>query len=147
MPVEQEDTRVEHDGDDSGSDLDPEDLALIDSRTTQSEVRVEGGSRTIMIPVNHNMLKDNKDVVNVLGPFSYEAEHETLWGLRDRTLSKSIVGLALQVCRPSSWRLRVCGERRKERISMRDCGLSTRSSVKSIRRLRSGFVRRAMRLP
>lgn len=52
MLAVQEDTRVKHDGDNSSSDLDPEDLAMIGGGTTQIEVRVEGGSRTITILVN-----------------------------------------------------------------------------------------------
>lgn len=39
----------------SGSDLDPEDLKIIDSRTTQVEIRIEGGSRTITIPMNRDL--------------------------------------------------------------------------------------------
>lgn len=43
MLAEQEDVRVEHDGDEFGSDLDLEDLEMIDSGTTKVEFRVEGG--------------------------------------------------------------------------------------------------------
>lgn len=70
---------------------------MIDSRTTQVKVRIEGGSRTITIPVNHDLLKDIEDVVNALGPLYSEAEHETFRELRDSTLSKSIVVLVLRV--------------------------------------------------
>lgn len=70
---------------------------MIDSGTTQVEVRVEGRSRTIIIHVNHDLLKDTKDMVNALSPHYSEAEHKTFQGLRDSTLLKSIGDLALRV--------------------------------------------------
>lgn len=70
---------------------------MIDNGTTQNEVRIEGGSRTITMLMKRDLLKDTKDAVNLLGPFCSEAEHVTLQELRDNTLSKSIPGLALRV--------------------------------------------------
>lgn len=84
-------------GDESDSDLDPEDLEIINSGTTQVKDRVEGGSRTIMIPVNHDILKDTKDVILSFGSFCSDTEHKTLGKLNDNILSKSIGSLALRV--------------------------------------------------
>lgn len=145
MPAEKDDERAELIGDESDSDLDPLDHEMIDSGKTQIEVRVEGGSRTITILVSHDLLKNTEDVVQAFGPFCSDAEHRTLEELSDGTLSKSIAGLALRgnrflhfslllyyfgsltnltlltifpfICRPLSWTLRVCGERRGRRRS------------------------------
>lgn len=42
---------VAEDGDESGFDIDLNDLRMIDEGLTQLEVRLEGGSRTITIPI------------------------------------------------------------------------------------------------
>lgn len=68
MPNDQGDEMVELDGDDSDSDLDPEDLEMIDSGTTQVEVRIEGGSSTFTLLVNRDLLKYIEDVVHVFDP-------------------------------------------------------------------------------
>lgn len=70
---------------------------MIDSGTTQIEVRVEGGSSNIMIPMNHDLLKNIKDVIPAFIPFCFDAEQKTLGELSDSTLSKSIAGLALRL--------------------------------------------------
>lgn len=97
MPVEQDDGQVELVGDEFDSDLDPEDNEMIDSGTTQVEVRVEGGSRTITLLGNHDFLKDNKVVIYAFDSFCSNAEHKTLREFNDITFSKSIAGLALKV--------------------------------------------------
>lgn len=70
---------------------------MIDSGTIQVEVSVEGGLRTITIPMNHDLLKDTEGVIHAFGSFYSNAEHKTLGKLNDNTLSKSIVDLALKV--------------------------------------------------
>lgn len=69
MLAEQSDDRNEPIGDESGFDFDLEDHKMMDSVTTQIEVKIEGGSRTITILVNHDLLKNTKYVVQAFGPF------------------------------------------------------------------------------
>lgn len=97
LPVEQCDERVESIGDESHSEFDPEEREMIDSGTTQIEVRVEGGSRTIMIPVYHDLLKNTEVVIQAFSPFCFDVEHHIPEELSDNTLSKSIFDLALTV--------------------------------------------------
>lgn len=97
MHTEQVEDRAELFGDESDSDLDPKDHEMIDSGTTHIEVRVEGGSQTITIVENHDLLKNTEDVVHAFSSFCFDVEHGTLEELSDSTLSKSIVGLALRV--------------------------------------------------
>lgn len=52
---------------------------MIDSGMNQIEVRMEGGSRTITILVNHDLLKNTEDVIQAFNPFCSDVEHR-LWG-------------------------------------------------------------------
>lgn len=72
-------------------------LMMIDKGTTHLEIRMQGGSRTIIIPKDRDLLKDTKDIVNALSPLYSEAERMTLKALIDSTLCKSSVGLTLRV--------------------------------------------------
>lgn len=56
MPTKQDDRRDEFVGDGTDSYLDLKVLRMIESGTTQVEVSIEEGSRTITIPVNHDLL-------------------------------------------------------------------------------------------
>lgn len=80
MPAEQGDERAEPIGDESDSDFDLEVHEMIDRGKTQIEVRVEGESRTITIPVNHDLLKNTEDVIQAFILFCSDAEHQTLGG-------------------------------------------------------------------
>lgn len=63
MPAKQGDEQAEPIDNESDYVLDPEEHEMIDSGTTQTEVRVQGGSRTITILVNHDLLKNSEDVI------------------------------------------------------------------------------------
>lgn len=60
-------------------------------------MRLEGSTRTIAIPMDHDLLKNTKSVVPALCPLCSDVEGETLKGLDDVALSSSIAGLALRV--------------------------------------------------
>nr|XP_033517600.1 uncharacterized protein LOC117281865 [Nicotiana tomentosiformis] len=86
---------VAEDGDESGSNIDLYYLIMIDEGLTQHEVRLEGGSRTITIPMDRDLLVNTEEVVPSLGPLYSDIEGETLKEINDSTLLKSIADLAL----------------------------------------------------
>lgn len=88
---------VAEDGDESGSNIDLYYLIMIDEGLTQHEVRLEGGSRTITIPMDRDLLVSTEEVVPSLGPLYSDIEGETLKEINDSTLLKSITDLALTI--------------------------------------------------
>ncbi|XP_009615742.1 uncharacterized protein [Nicotiana tomentosiformis] len=79
----------------SDSDMDAEELRMIDEGLTQLEVRLERGSRTITIPMNRNLLVDTEKIIPSVVPLSSEIEGTNLKSINDRDLSNNIVGLTL----------------------------------------------------
>lgn len=63
---------ITDEGNESGSDMHLGDLKMIDKELTQIEVRMEGGSRTITILMDLDLLRNTKAVVPVLGPLCSE---------------------------------------------------------------------------
>lgn len=88
---------IAEDGDESGSDVYLDDLRMIDVGLTHLEVILEGGLRTITIPMDHDLLVKTEEVVPGLGPLCSDVEGKTLKEIDDSALSKSIVGLVLKV--------------------------------------------------
>lgn len=70
---------------------------MIDDEFTQFEVRLEGGLRTITIPMDPDLLMDTEEVVPTLGPLCSDIECKTLKKIIYSALSRSIVSLALRV--------------------------------------------------
>lgn len=64
---------------------------------TRVEIRLDGPSRTIAIPMDRDLLVDMKDVILSLGPICSNVEGRTLATINDSALSTGIVGLALRV--------------------------------------------------
>nr|XP_016488292.1 PREDICTED: uncharacterized protein LOC107808297 [Nicotiana tabacum] len=75
--------------------MDPDDLRMIDEGLTQIEVMIKGGSRTITIPTDRDLLRNTEEVLPALGSLCSDAEGVTLKEITDSTLSKNIVDLAL----------------------------------------------------
>ncbi|XP_009758785.1 uncharacterized protein [Nicotiana sylvestris] len=88
---------VADEGDESGLDVDVDDLKMMEEGFTQLEIRLEGSTRTIVIPMDRDLLKNTEDVVSSLGPLCSDIEGKTLKELDDVTLLRSIVGLALKM--------------------------------------------------
>lgn len=81
----------------SDSNMDADELRMIDEGLTQLEVRLEVGSRTIEFPMNRNLLVNTKEIVFSFGPLCSEIEGMTIKTINDSTLSNNIVCLALRV--------------------------------------------------
>lgn len=60
---------------DSDSDIDPKDERMFDDRLTRVEVRIDGSSRSIVIPLDYNLMTNTKSVVPSLVPFCSSAEN------------------------------------------------------------------------
>lgn len=65
---------------------------------TRLEVRLEGSTKTIVIPIDWDLLVNTENMIPSLGTLCSNVEGKTLEKLNDATLSKSIDGLALRVC-------------------------------------------------
>lgn len=89
-------TIAEH-GAELGSNINLDYLRTINEGLTQLKVRLEGGSRTITIPIYRDFLFNTEEVVHVLSILCSDVEGETLKMITDSTLSKSIAGLTLRV--------------------------------------------------
>lgn len=63
----------------------------------QIEVRMEGGSRAITIPMDRDLLRNTEEVVLILGPHCSDAEGMTVKEINGSTLPKNIVCLALRI--------------------------------------------------
>lgn len=96
-PFDDREKFIAEEDDETSSDMDLDDLRMIDEGLTQLEVRMDGGSRTITIPMDRDLLRNTEEVVLALGPLCSDAEGETLKKITDNTLSKNIAGLALRV--------------------------------------------------
>lgn len=70
---------------------------MIDEGLTQLEVRMKGGSRTITIVMDYNLLVNTKQIIHSLVPLSFEVEGTTLKDMNDNDLSNNNTGLALRV--------------------------------------------------
>nr|XP_016508451.1 PREDICTED: uncharacterized protein LOC107826028 [Nicotiana tabacum] len=86
---------VAKDGYETDSEVDVTDLRMMKEGFTQLEVRLEGSTRTIVIPMDRDLLINTENVFPSLGPLCSDVEGETLRELDDITLSRGIVGLAL----------------------------------------------------
>lgn len=62
------------DGYKTSSDVDLEEVRIISEGFTWVEVRLEGSTRTIIIPLDRYLLVDTKNVIPSLGPLCFNAE-------------------------------------------------------------------------
>lgn len=97
MPTNERGKGIAEEGDESGSDVDADDLKILEEGFAQLEIRLHGSTRTIVVLMDHDFLKNTKDVVPGLGLLCSEIEGKTLKELDDITLLRSIAGLALRV--------------------------------------------------
>lgn len=67
---------------------------------TRVEVGLKGSTRTIVVPIDRDLLVNTEDVVPSLGPLCSDMEGKTLETLKDVALSSGITGLALRVSFP-----------------------------------------------
>lgn len=81
----------------TGSDIDVEEVRMLSEGFMWVEVRLEGASRTIMVPMDRDLLVNTEDVLPSLGPHCSDVEGRTLEKLDDDALSMGIAGLALKV--------------------------------------------------
>lgn len=77
--------------------MDLDDLRMIDEGLTQIKVRLVVGTRTIIIPIDGDLLKNTEEVVSSPGPLCFDSEGVTLREINDSTLTKNIAKLALRV--------------------------------------------------
>lgn len=91
------DKGVAKDGYETGSDLDVDEVRIMSEGFTRVEVRLEGSTQTIAIPMDRDLLVNAESVAPFLGPLFSNLEGRTLEELDDATLSRSITGLALRV--------------------------------------------------
>lgn len=66
------------DGDESGSDIDLEEIQMFDEGLTRVEVRMEGSTRAIVIPLDYNLLMNIESVVPSLLPLCTGTESRIL---------------------------------------------------------------------
>lgn len=85
-------------GGESDSDVDLDDLRMIDEGLTHFEVRLKGGLRISMIPLDRDLVVNTKEVVPTLVPLNSDVKGKTLKDINDSALSKRIAGLTLRVC-------------------------------------------------
>lgn len=64
---------------------------------TRLEVRLEGCTQTIAVPMDRDLFVDTENVVPSLGPLCSDVESKTLEKMDNATLSRSIAGLALRL--------------------------------------------------
>lgn len=89
---------IVEDGYEIDFDIDPEEVRRFNERFTRVEVRLEGFSHTIVIPIDRDLLVNTEDAVPSLGPLCSNTEDRTLATFNDAALSSGIAGLALRVC-------------------------------------------------
>nr|XP_033514171.1 uncharacterized protein LOC117278840 [Nicotiana tomentosiformis] len=87
---------VAEEGYETGSDMDAEEVRMMGEGLTQCEVRLEGTTQTIAIPLDRDLMVHTEDVVPSLGPLCSDVEGKILEKLKDSTLLRSIAGLALR---------------------------------------------------
>lgn len=88
---------ISKDGYETGSDLNAEKIRMMGKGFTQLEVRLEGSTWTIAIPMDRDLLVNMENMVPSLGLLYFYVEGKTLEKFVDATLSKSIAGLARKV--------------------------------------------------
>lgn len=66
FPVNERGKSIAEEGDESGSDVDVDDLRMMEEGLTQLEVRFEGSTRTIAIPMDRDLLVNTEEVVPAL---------------------------------------------------------------------------------
>ncbi|XP_070035981.1 golgin candidate 1-like [Nicotiana tomentosiformis] len=96
LPANERGNDIAEEGDKSGSNIDADDLRMMEEGLTQLEIRLEGPTRTIAIPMDRDLLKNTEDVVHALDPLCFEIEGKTLKEINDGALSRSIASLALR---------------------------------------------------
>lgn len=79
-----------------GSDMDIDEVRMMSGGFTRVEVRLQGYTRTIMIPMDQDLSLNTVNVVHSLDPFCSDVEGRTLEELDDATLSRRIGSLALR---------------------------------------------------
>lgn len=85
------------DGCETGSNLDPNEVRILSEGFTCFEVRLEGSSRTIVVPMDRDLLLNTEGVVPSLGPIFSDVEGRTLETLDGVALSMGIADLTLRV--------------------------------------------------
>lgn len=80
-----------------GYDIDPEEVWIFNEGFTWVEVRTEGTTYNIVIPLDRDLLVNTESVVPSLGPLCSNAEYRTLRTLDDAALSLGISNMALRV--------------------------------------------------
>lgn len=84
----------------SGSNIDPQEVRMYNEGFTRVEMRTEGTTRSIIIPLDLDLLKRMESIVPDLGPLYSRTEERTLQTLDDDALSLGISGMALRVSGP-----------------------------------------------
>ncbi|XP_075081172.1 uncharacterized protein LOC142166278 [Nicotiana tabacum] len=84
------------DGCETGSNLDPNEVRILSEGFTCFEVRLEGSSRTIVVPMDRDLLLNTEGVVPSLGPIFSDVEGRTLETLDGVALSMGIADLTLR---------------------------------------------------
>lgn len=79
------------------SDINPEEVQIFTEGFTRVEVRLEGTIRTIVIPLDRDLLMNTENVVPSLGPLCSNARGRTLQMFDDVALSSGIDKMALRV--------------------------------------------------
>lgn len=70
---------------------------MLSERFTRVKVRLDGSSRTTVVPMDRDLLVNTKGVIPSLGPLGYDVEGRTLETLNDAAISLGIAGLTLSV--------------------------------------------------
>ncbi|XP_070013422.1 uncharacterized protein [Nicotiana sylvestris] len=82
--------------DDSGSDIDPEEVRAFLERNTHVEIRTEGPNRYIVIPVDYDLLANSERAVPAFAPLCTASENTALQAMNNTDLSLGISGMALR---------------------------------------------------
>lgn len=81
--------------DDSGSDIDPEEIRAFMERTTRVGIRAEVPNQHIVIPVNYDLLANSELAVSAFSPLCAASKNTTLQTMTDVDLSLGISDMAL----------------------------------------------------
>lgn len=79
---------ITKDGDESCSDVDFDNMRMIDEGLTQLDERLERGSRTITIPIDRDLLVNTEEVVPALDPLYSDVEGKILKEINDSASQK-----------------------------------------------------------
>lgn len=69
MYTDERGKRVAEGGYEMGSDLDPDEVRMLSKGFTRVEVKLDGSSRTIVVPMDRDLLVNIENVAPSLGPF------------------------------------------------------------------------------